>query len=60
MLQKGKSTPQLEQWLDRLAPVVERMAEGAVIEPGAGTYDDFWELIEGYDEDLPEEPGDGE
>jgi hypothetical protein len=24
MLQKGKSTPQLQEWLDRLAPVVER------------------------------------
>ncbi|OGD71818.1 MAG: hypothetical protein A2Y64_03720 [Candidatus Coatesbacteria bacterium RBG_13_66_14] len=44
----------------RMAPVVVKMAEGTVIAPGAGAYDDLWNLIEGYDEEMPEEPGDGE
>ncbi|HDR06428.1 MAG TPA: hypothetical protein ENN88_02230 [Candidatus Coatesbacteria bacterium] len=39
----------------RMAPVVTRMAEGLVIEPGAGDYSHLWELFE----DVEEEP-DGE
>jgi hypothetical protein len=44
----------------RMAPVVEGMAEGTVIAPGTGNYDDLWDLMGDYDEEMPEEPGDGE
>jgi hypothetical protein len=44
----------------RMAPAVEKMAEGTVIEPGAGTYDDMWDFMGGYDEETPVEPDGGE
>jgi len=39
---------------DRMAPVVMKMAEGTVIEPGAGSYD-YWDYID--ESDVPPDEG---
>ncbi|MCK4592966.1 hypothetical protein KAU45_00590 [bacterium] len=46
------------EYEDRMAPVLEKMAEGTVIEPGAGSFEDYWDFMEDFD-DAPE-PDDGE
>jgi len=40
---------------DRMAPVVAEMAEGTVVEPGTGMYDDTWDFID--ESDVPPDGG---